>query len=273
MNTLLKAKNHAWELSGTNVRTPRRFRDSAATVTDFCESLWTRSPCSECVRSGPDVRSSGTSAELSARSRDLRGARALKLSKVEAVVPRQGLERRLGSGAEMLDHFGGCQRPKPRRVAILGAAREPHQKTRGEQIAGAGSVDHALHGARRNSVGFLARHDQTTPFAARDHRKPRILAQRIERGVEVGGLIQAVQFAFVGENEVDGAGADEIEEFRAITVDAERIRQGQRDVAVGVMRNLRRLEEGLLGVRRIPEVTLEIDDLSGRNGIGVDVVR
>src|SRR5262249_29088529 len=153
------------------------------------------------------------------------------------------------------------------------AAREPDQKTRGEQVAGAGSVDHALHGARRNSVGFLARHDQTTPFAARDYRKPRILAQRIERGVEVGRLVHAVQFAFVGDNEADRDRADEVEESWAITVDAERIRQGQRDVAVGVVRNLRRLEEGLLGLRRIPEVTLEIDDLSGRNGIGVDVVR
>ena len=39
------------------------------------------------------------------------------------------------------------------------------------------------------------------------------------------------------------------------------------------MRNLRRLEEGLLRVRRIPEITLEIDDLSGGNGSGVDIVR
>src|SRR5262245_59187371 len=36
-------KNHAWELSSSNVRTPRRFRDSLATGRDFCESLWTRS--------------------------------------------------------------------------------------------------------------------------------------------------------------------------------------------------------------------------------------
>src|SRR5262249_28044736 len=36
-------KNHVWELSSSNVRTPRRFRDSLATGRDFCESLWTRS--------------------------------------------------------------------------------------------------------------------------------------------------------------------------------------------------------------------------------------
>ena len=172
-----------------------------------------------------------------------------------------------------MDHLGRHQRPEPRRVAIVGAAREPDQKTRGEEVAGAGGVDQALHGARRNSRGFLARYDQTTLFATRDHRKPRVVAQRIERGVEVGGLVQAVQFTLVGENEIDRAGSDEIEEFRAITVDAERIRQGQRDVALGVVRNLRRLEEGLLRVRRIPEITLEIDDLSGGNGSGVDIVR
>src|SRR5215831_8694890 len=28
----------------TNARSPRRFRDSATTATDFCESLWTKSP-------------------------------------------------------------------------------------------------------------------------------------------------------------------------------------------------------------------------------------
>jgi len=53
-------------------------------------------------------------------------------SKIEAIVLRQSLERRLGPGAEMLDHFGRHQRPEPRRVAIVGAAREPDQKTRGE---------------------------------------------------------------------------------------------------------------------------------------------
>src|SRR5262249_19689596 len=44
--------------SGTNVRTPRRFRDSTTTVTDFCESLWTTSPVSRTQRAGsePDAR-------------------------------------------------------------------------------------------------------------------------------------------------------------------------------------------------------------------------
>src|SRR5215472_1028297 len=100
-------------------------------------------------------------------------------------------------------------------------------------------------------------------FGRHQRPEPRRVAQRIERGVKVGGLVQAVQFTLVGENDVDGAGADEIEEFGTIPVDAERIRQGQRDIALGVVRNLRCLEEGLLRVRRIPEITLEIDDLSG----------
>jgi len=58
MNILLKAKNHAWELSGTNVRTPRRFRDSLATGRDFCESLWTKLPCPNAYvhRSEPGVQ-------------------------------------------------------------------------------------------------------------------------------------------------------------------------------------------------------------------------
>jgi hypothetical protein len=48
----------AGNFSGTNVRTPRRFRDSTATVTNFCESLWTKAPSPERGAQGQS-RSSG----------------------------------------------------------------------------------------------------------------------------------------------------------------------------------------------------------------------
>src|SRR5262249_50604207 len=91
--------------------------------------------------------------------------------------------------------------------------------------------------------------------------------------VEIGGLVEAVQLALIGEHEVHGAAADEIEELRAITIDAECVRQSKGDVALGGVGDLRRLEESFLRVRWIPEITLKIDDLSSSNGVCVDVVR
>ena len=173
----------------------------------------------------------------------------------------------------MLDHLGSGQRPQPRRRAIFHAPRQSDQETRGEEIAGAGGIDQPLDRARRNRIGFLAGHDQTSLLAAGDHRKPHIVAQRIDRSVEVGGLVEAVQLALIGEDDIDRAGADEIEEFRAIPADAKRIRQRERDVALGAMGDICRLEEGFLRVRRIPQVALEIDDLGGGDGVGIDVVR
>jgi len=53
-----ESKKPRLELSGTNVRTPRRFRDSLATSRDFCESLWTKLPCPNAYvhRSEPGVQ-------------------------------------------------------------------------------------------------------------------------------------------------------------------------------------------------------------------------
>src|SRR5262249_14955585 len=96
--------------------------------------------------------------------------------KVEAVVAGQRLERGLRPGAEMLDHLGRGERAESRRSAIVGAAREPDQKSRREQIARSGGVDHALDRARRTGVGLLAAHDQAALLAARDDRELGVVA-------------------------------------------------------------------------------------------------
>ena len=80
-----------------------------------------------------------------------------------------------------------------------------------------------------------------------------------------------MQLGFVGEHDVDGTVAHQPEEFVAIAVDAERIRQRQRHLALGVMRDLGRLDEGVLGVLRIPEIAFEIDDARRRDLGRVDV--
>ena len=119
---------------------------------------------------------------------------------------------------------------------------------------------------------MLARDDQAAFFTASDDGQSRVAAQRIQRRVEIGRLVQAVQLALIGEDEVHRAGPNELEKFQAIAIDAERIRQCEGDIALRRVRDLRSLEESFLGARRIPEVAFKINDLSGSNGIRVDVV-
>src|SRR3954469_3765659 len=177
------------------------------TATDSCESLWkTAAP-----RSADDLPYH-RSWRLGASAARGRRARALAPSKIEAVIPRQRLQRCFGPSSEMLDHLGSGQRPQPRRRAIFHAPRQSDQETRGEEIAGTGGIDHPLDRARRNRIGFLAGHDQTSLLAAGDHCKPHIVAQRIDCSVEISGLVEAVQLALIGEDDIDRAGADEIEE-------------------------------------------------------------
>src|SRR5882757_270147 len=243
---------------GSNARAARRFRDRLMTATDSCESLWTTS----ITAPADDPGSLGVMFPTPSRQGcRWRRARAFAPSKIEAVIPRQILQRGLGPSAEMLDHLGSGERSKPCSRAIVHAARQSDQKTCGEEIARASGVDQPLDRARWNGVGLLAGHNQTSFFAAGDHGKPHVVAQRLDRGVEVGGLIETVQLALIGEDDINRAGANEIEEFRAISADAKRVRQCERDIALGAVRDLCGLEEGFLRVRRIPQIALEIDDL------------
>ena len=46
------------------------------------------------------------------------------------------------------------------------------------------------------------------------------MAQLLQRGVEIRGLIQRMQFGLVGEHQVDRALAHQIEKLVAIAIDA-----------------------------------------------------
>ncbi|MGY4328810.1 hypothetical protein ACVWWG_003227 [Bradyrhizobium sp. LB7.2] len=121
--------------------------------------------------------------------------------------------------------------------------------------------------------GLGWRHHHAAFVAARDHAKLDVVAQLLERGVEVGRFVERVQLRLVGKDDVGGAVAHQAQELVAIATDAEGIRQRERDLAAGLVRNLGRLDEGLLGPRRIPEITLEIND-AGAGDLGrVDVGR
>ena len=140
--------------------------------------------------------------------------------------------------AHVLDHLGRRQRPEPGTIALVGAARQPDQESGREQVAGAGRIDHLVDRLRPHRVVLLARDDQAALLAAGDDGELGVVAHRIDRGVEIRGLVEAVQLALVGEHDVDGAVADQIEKLRAVAIDAERVRQRQRDAAAGVVRDL-----------------------------------
>src|SRR5215469_4219276 len=145
-------------------------------------------------------------------------------------------QRAFGPRPQMLDDFGGAERADPPRRGQVKPAGKPEQEPGREQIAGAGGVDEAANGGGRNRVGFLAADDQATFFAAGHDAHPRVLAERRNRAVKICGLVEALDLRLVGEGQVDGAVANEIEEFATKAVDAEGIRQTQRHQATGLVR-------------------------------------
>ena len=111
---------------------------------------------------------------------------------VKPVLLREGLQRGLRPRAEMLDHLGGRERAEPRAVAMVLAARKPGHEPGGEQVARAGRIDELVDRRGRHRLVAFARDHDAALFAARHHRELHVVAQRRERGVEIGGLVQAL---------------------------------------------------------------------------------
>ena len=77
-----------------------------------------------------------------------------------------------------------------------------------------------LHRKCRNGFDFfLGDHDRAF-FAAGDGGEFRIAPEFQQRRVEIGGLVQALQFRFVREQQIDRAAFNQFKEFAAIAVDA-----------------------------------------------------
>ena len=152
---------------------------------------------------------------------------------VKPAVLRESLQRGLRPRAEMLDHFGGRERAEPRAVAVILPARKPGQEAGREQVARAGRVDElADRRGRAPPRCSRARRPRSPSRCASPRRASRRCAAPRCAVSKSDGLVQALQFALVGEDEIDRAGAHQVEEFVAIALDAERVRQRQRDLAV-----------------------------------------
>ena len=143
---------------------------------------------------------------------------------------------------------------------MTGVAHKAEQEAGGKEIAGTGGVHQLPDRGGRNGNNAAIGDDDTALFAAGDDAEPGVGGELLQRGVEVGRLIQRMQLGLVGKNQINRALAHQLEKFIAIAVDAERIRQRQRDLAAGAMRNRRGLHKGFLGAVRIPQIAFEIDD-------------
>ncbi len=129
----------------------------------------------------------------------------------------------------MLDHFGGGERAHTGGGAVILAVRMSDQESGGEQVAGAGDIDHFFNRHGLHRLDAVAGDHDAAFFAARYHRELGVGAQELHGGIEIGGFVQAVQFALIGEQDIDRALADQIEKLGPKPLDAECVRQSERD--------------------------------------------
>src|SRR5436190_23046299 len=141
----------------------------------------------------------------------------------ETVLRRESLERGFGPRAEMLDHFGRRDCAEACAIAVVLIARKNGEKTCREEIARAGRIDKLVDRRRRYRVVAFPRDDDATFFAARHGGKLHLVAQRRHGAIEVGGLVETLQFGLVGEDQIDRAGSHQGAKVVAIAVDAKRV--------------------------------------------------
>ena len=154
----------------------------------------------------PSHRVSSATARRRSRILESLWISAARLLRRQAVLLGERLERGFRPRAEVLDHLRGRHGAEPARRSRSSAPRDsPTRKPAAKRSPAPVASTTRSTGAAGNRVGLLACHHQAALFAAGDDAHPRILAQRVHGGIEIGGLIEAVQLALVGENQVHRA--------------------------------------------------------------------
>ena len=115
-------------------------------------------------------------------------------------------------------------------------------------------------------------HDHRAFLAARERRDLTRVVHPLQRVVEMVHLVERGDLHLVGEEHIDLV-VDELEELATVSVDAEAVRQRERDAVAGVVGNACRFTEGLAGGSLVPQVPLEVEHLGTRDEVVVDVVR
>ena len=118
------------------------------------------------------------------------------------------------SAAQRLASRPLAARPRPRVMAV--------EKSRRVEIAGSGRVHHAARPARVDHMHLVPAQDDRALFAARETGDFAMAAHRLERRIEIRGLVERGDLVLVGEEDVDMV-RHQLAELAAVTAHAERI--------------------------------------------------
>ena len=150
--------------------------------------------------------------------------------------------------------------------------RQPVQEPCGVEVARAGGVDHFIHERSRDSDSLVAGDHDRAPLAASDGGQGADLPELLEAGLEALGLVQRQQLGLVGEEHIDVAVVEELQELGAPPVDTYRVGETQGGLAPSFVGHAHGLAEGVLGTRRVPQETLHVRDIGPGHHVLADIV-
>src|SRR5690606_19499791 len=114
--------------------------------------------------------------------------------------------------------------------------------------------------------------DDRALLGARERGELAVLAHLLQRVVENVGLVERENFRLVREEEIDLV-PGETAELVAKAVDAETVGKRERDETARLVRDLRRLQEGVLRAWLVPEIAFHVSHGGCLDRIRVDIVR
>ncbi len=159
----------------------------------------------------------------------------------------------------MRDHLAGSEAPGLQCGLEVAFAGDGEEEAGGEEVAGAGDVDHFGHGIGRHGddLAIVDRHGALLTHG--DGGELGILGDGLHGAVEIG-LVQRLQLFDIAEDDVHGLGPDQVEELVAVAVDAERVAERERGRPVVLVGVVGGLHERLLGLGRIPQKPFHVGD-------------
>ena len=151
------------------------------------------------------------------------------------------------------------------------AAGDTEQEAGRILITGAGRIDNAgnrlcRHGNRR----AVSEHNRAL-LAACHGGDGAFCMQCAESDFKIIGLVEGLELGFVGKHDVC-IPAHELPEASTVPVNAETVRQRDRDLAAGRFGNFGGVHKRGLGLVPVEQVTLQIEDAPVTNHLGIDVV-
>ncbi len=140
------------------------------------------------------------------------------------------------------------------------------------EIPRARRVDHFGHRLRVDHMDLLAGDDERSLLAAGEGGHGTLATHRLQGRIEGVHLVERENLGLVGEENIDVARHQLAEGF-AVTLDTKGVGKRQRHLSFGVVGQGRRLDEGLLGRLRVPQVALQICDGGGANLVRAHILR